>query len=348
MTEKDKITGAIKETQLECSYHGWTFQGEEGKCTGIPQLSGCSSLVSSSVARAATASPRACATPRPCRVAQGMLWIWGEGPKMTVDGKNKRRSKKEKSSSGFHSSSSSGSESDEGGGEELELELETEEEDPISRMFREADEKEPIYAPGISVEDPEVPSDAPKTSSSSSSTPTQASQEKLLTLAGRYYRDVEYDATTLIDNLMDASHLAFAHNRVLGDRDAADAGDVAAARVSLNPETGEEVETPALSAVLSSTQHKREKKRNDKGEGGEGGEQQHQYLDRHSAGARALKNELLFGDAAVFDSAFHVPRTDTGRMLTRILFEPPALATWFCDKPDGDPVCAGSRWRVRR
>ena len=31
--------------------------------------------------------------------------------------------------------------------------------------------------------------------------------------------------------------------------------------------------------------------------------------------------------------------------MSRILFEPPALATWFCDKPDGDPVCAGSRWR---
>ena len=58
------------------------------------------------------------------------------------------------------------------------------------------------------------------------------------------------------------------------------------------------------------------------------------------------EREQRTGDAAVFDSAFRVPRTDKdGRMLTRILFEPPALATWFCDEPDGDPVCAGSRWR---
>jgi len=230
-----------------------------------------------------------------------MLWVWGEGPRLASE----------------------------------------DEQDAVARMFREAAETEPIFAPGISVDDPNVPSDAAFDASGNKK------PEKLLTLAGRYYRDVEYDATTLIDNLLDASHLAFAHNRVLGDRDADDAGDVAAARVSLDAEGGEEVESPALAAVLASTQHKREKGEKSEGGSGEEGQQgQHQYLDRHGAAARALRRERLTGDAAVFDSAFRVPRTDKdGRMLTRIVFEPPALATWFCDKPDGDPVCAGSRWR---
>ena len=236
-----------------------------------------------------------------------MLWVWGEGPKAAAG-----------------SSSSSGAAAGE--------------EDPVSRMFRKAEETEPIYAPGISVDDPDVPSDAPPLGG--------GKPEKLLTLAGRYCRDVEYDATTLIDNLMDASHLAFAHTGVLGDRSSEDAGDVAAARVSLlegaegTGEEEEEAETAALAAVLASTPHKREKSEGKKGP----------HLDRHSAAARALRTELLSGDAAVFDSAFRVPRTDMegGRMLTRMIFEPPALATWFCDKPDGDPVCAGSRWRVRK
>ena len=232
-----------------------------------------------------------------------MLWVWGEGPKAAAG-----------------SSSSSGAAAGE--------------EDPVSRMFRKAEETEPIYAPGISVD----ASDAPPLGG--------GKPEKLLTLAGRYCRDVEYDATTLIDNLMDASHLAFAHTGVLGDRSSEDAGDVAAARVSLlegaegTGEEEEEAETAALAAVLASTPHKREKSEGKKGP----------HLDRHSAAARALRTELLSGDAAVFDSAFRVPRTDMegGRMLTRMIFEPPALATWFCDKPDGDPVCAGSRWRVRK
>ena len=345
---KDAATGKKRttETRLECSYHGWVFGGAEGKCARIPQLEGCSSLVSRGAAAAATASPRACATPRPCRVAQGMLWVWGEGPKFSAA----------KARAAAAAAGRKGPEEGEGGGEEKE----DEDVDPVARMFREAAETEPIYAPGISIEDPDVPSDAAAPAAAAASASGTSGNgggkskkpEKLLTLAGRYYRDVEYDATTLIDNLLDASHLAFAHNRVLGDRDAEDAGDVAAARVSLDAESGEEVETAALAAVLSSTPHKREKRERGGGGGGGGGEgddgeEEHRYLDRHSAAARALRTELLTGDAAVFDSAFRVPRTDKdGRMLTRILFEPPALATWFCDKPDGDPVCAGSRWRV--
>ena len=334
LTGRDPATGEIKDTKLECSYHGWTFEGARGNCSRIPQLSGCSSLVSPGVAAAATASPRACATPRPCKVAQGMLWVWGEGPRAAV-GKMGRRSSSVPGRHSLSSSDGSGSagEAAEGAGQPLE----EGEEDPVARMFRESEETEPIYAPGIAVDDPNLPSDADPANPA----------ERLLTLAGRYYRDVEYDATTLIDNLMDASHLAFGHNRVLGDRDAHDAGDVAAARVSLRGSEGggeEEVESAALAAVLSSTEHRREKweRESEKPEG------EHRHLDRHSAAARALRADLLTGDAAVFDAAFRVPRTDAhGRMLTRIVFEPPALATWFCDKPDGDPVCAGSRWRVR-
>ena len=44
--------------------------------------------------------------------------------------------------------------------------------------------------------------------------------------------------------------------------------------------------------------------------GGGGGEGGRRHLDRHSAGARALQTESLTGDAAIFDSAFRVPRTD--------------------------------------
>ena len=341
LTERDPVTGAIERTSLECSYHGWVFGGVQGKCSKIPQLSGCSTLVSPGAAAAAAASPRACATPRPCRAAQGMLWVWGEGPRAAAaaSGGGKRSKKMGRPSSGFSSSFDRGSENEGGGAFEAAgggPEEEEEEEDTVARMFRESEETEPIYAPGISVDDAGVASDALPSAAGRGGKP-----EKLLTLAGRYSRDVEYDATTLIDNLLDASHLAFAHNRVLGDRDAFDAGDVAAARVSLDPESGEEVETAALAAVLSSTRHKREREA-----GGGGGEGGRRHLDRHSAGARALRTESLTGDAAIFDSAFRVPRTDKdGRMLTRILFEPPALATWFCDKPDGDPVCAGSRWR---
>lgn len=56
--------------EIECGYHGWTFDGKDGKCTSIPQLPKAGTALDT-----ALASPRSCVTPYPTAVAQGMLWV---------------------------------------------------------------------------------------------------------------------------------------------------------------------------------------------------------------------------------------------------------------------------------
>ena len=57
--------------EIECGYHGWTFEGKSGKCTSIPQLGSEGPAVDT-----ALNSPRACATPYYTKVAQGVLWCY--------------------------------------------------------------------------------------------------------------------------------------------------------------------------------------------------------------------------------------------------------------------------------
>uniref|UniRef100_A0A7S0SML1 Rieske domain-containing protein n=1 Tax=Mantoniella antarctica TaxID=81844 RepID=A0A7S0SML1_9CHLO len=56
--------------EIECGYHGWSFDGADGKCTNIPQLPADAPALAT-----ALASPRSCVTPFPTAVAQGMLWV---------------------------------------------------------------------------------------------------------------------------------------------------------------------------------------------------------------------------------------------------------------------------------
>jgi phenylpropionate dioxygenase-like ring-hydroxylating dioxygenase large terminal subunit len=57
--------------EIECGYHGWTFEGDKGKCTSIPQLG-----TEGSALETALKSPRACATPYYCQIKQGLLWCY--------------------------------------------------------------------------------------------------------------------------------------------------------------------------------------------------------------------------------------------------------------------------------
>lgn len=66
--------GRVEGGVLACSYHGWEFEGS-GVCTRIPQP--CSGRGAEGAAVAAS-SPRACLRTRVTRVAQGMLWVWGD------------------------------------------------------------------------------------------------------------------------------------------------------------------------------------------------------------------------------------------------------------------------------
>ncbi|CAK0757071.1 hypothetical protein CVIRNUC_002509 [Coccomyxa viridis] len=50
---------------LQCAYHGWSFNGETGDCTNIPQVS-----------HGGTISGRTCATALPCVERQGILWVY--------------------------------------------------------------------------------------------------------------------------------------------------------------------------------------------------------------------------------------------------------------------------------
>ena len=57
--------------EIECGYHGWTFRGDDGKCTSIPQLPAEGPAMDT-----ALASPRSCVTPYHAQVAQGILWVY--------------------------------------------------------------------------------------------------------------------------------------------------------------------------------------------------------------------------------------------------------------------------------
>jgi phenylpropionate dioxygenase-like ring-hydroxylating dioxygenase large terminal subunit len=68
-------TGRIDEGgHLACSYHGWAFDGADGRAVSIPQAShdspGCGER--------ACASRRSRAAARPTRVAAGLVWVWGD------------------------------------------------------------------------------------------------------------------------------------------------------------------------------------------------------------------------------------------------------------------------------
>ncbi|CAI0438586.1 unnamed protein product [Linum tenue] len=57
--------GQITDGKLECLYHGWQFEGEEGKCVKIPQLPAESKIPKS-----------ACVRSYEIRDSQGILWVW--------------------------------------------------------------------------------------------------------------------------------------------------------------------------------------------------------------------------------------------------------------------------------
>ncbi|EIE25663.1 ISP domain-containing protein [Coccomyxa subellipsoidea C-169] len=50
---------------LQCAYHGWSFDGKTGDCTNIPQVS-----------QGGTISGRTCATALPCAEYQGIVWVY--------------------------------------------------------------------------------------------------------------------------------------------------------------------------------------------------------------------------------------------------------------------------------
>ena len=59
-----------KDGALACRYHGWAFDGKDGKCVSIPMS------VDETAEKTACASPRSCAQSFPCRVEDGILWVW--------------------------------------------------------------------------------------------------------------------------------------------------------------------------------------------------------------------------------------------------------------------------------
>eukprot|EP00977_Amphora_coffeiformis_P001589 scaffold307_cov162-Amphora_coffeaeformis.AAC.5 len=57
--------GRLWDGKLECNYHGWQFNGDDGKCVTIPQL-----------AEGASIPQRACLRMRECQVVEGIVWAW--------------------------------------------------------------------------------------------------------------------------------------------------------------------------------------------------------------------------------------------------------------------------------
>ncbi|CAM8961539.1 unnamed protein product [Rhodiola kirilowii] len=57
--------GQIVDGRLECLYHGWQFEGEEGKCVKIPQLPANAKIPRS-----------ACLKTYEIKDSQGVVWIW--------------------------------------------------------------------------------------------------------------------------------------------------------------------------------------------------------------------------------------------------------------------------------
>uniref|UniRef100_A0A7I4D6Q8 Rieske domain-containing protein n=1 Tax=Physcomitrium patens TaxID=3218 RepID=A0A7I4D6Q8_PHYPA len=63
--------GSISEEgHLRCSYHGWTFKGDSGECTGIPQAP--------KDGKQRHRSKRACVSVYPSMEQQGILWFWSD------------------------------------------------------------------------------------------------------------------------------------------------------------------------------------------------------------------------------------------------------------------------------
>lgn len=60
--------GKVVGDALQCSYHGWKFDGS-GACVHIPQAP-------ERQARAACSNKRACVTTLPTRVEHGLVWVW--------------------------------------------------------------------------------------------------------------------------------------------------------------------------------------------------------------------------------------------------------------------------------
>jgi nitrite reductase/ring-hydroxylating ferredoxin subunit len=63
--------GRVEGGQLECSYHGWRFDGA-GRCTRIPQS------LDAKAEATACASGRSCVTAYPLKEYAGVIWVWGD------------------------------------------------------------------------------------------------------------------------------------------------------------------------------------------------------------------------------------------------------------------------------
>jgi len=66
----DATTTTTTTTTLQCSYHGWEFDGNhQGQCVNIPQAT-------SKIEQSAFQSPRSCVTSYSVRVHKNVLWYW--------------------------------------------------------------------------------------------------------------------------------------------------------------------------------------------------------------------------------------------------------------------------------
>ena len=145
---------------LMCSYHGWRFRGEDGRCIAIPQAD------SAELEARACSNTKSCASSRPVKEAQGKLWIWG-GDKVI---------------------------------------------DPESVPLA----LDPLWASAATSGDPN------------------------LIVMAEFSREMMYDYSTLVENVVDPSHVPFSHHKVQGNRDKImhgmyDMKRDEAARLSSNP-----------------------------------------------------------------------------------------------------------------
>lgn len=128
---------------LHCSYHGWRFNGQSGQCIAIPQADSAEAEVK------ACQNPRSCAIPRPIKVAQGKLFIWGGSTTIANP----------------HS-----------------IPL------PLDSLWAQVEEDTPNNTNNLK--------------------PSMFSS-----------RDLMYDYSTLVENVLDPSHVPFSHHKVQGSRD---------------------------------------------------------------------------------------------------------------------------------
>ena len=63
---------------VQCAYHGWAFDGISGACQVVPQQTGGGGSARAR-ARGAVEGGAMCATAVPCRVEQGLVWIFPGG-----------------------------------------------------------------------------------------------------------------------------------------------------------------------------------------------------------------------------------------------------------------------------